>query len=157
MNKKYQIIGITVTILIFAMFIYSMFTYFNSGVGCWDGQGSTIYVTKDDLLANLNSIGPSEIQTYYVPSNISFVAETSTNPCGKTVTRIIVKNGNEERVSQKNFDKFIADYNSGCGDCLFILFHSGNSPLFINEYSSGKSYTVENNNGTLILKQSENP
>jgi hypothetical protein len=156
MSKKYLIIGIPIAVLIFAVFIYSMFTYFNSGVDCWDGQGSTTYITKDNLLTTLNSISPSEIRIDYALSNISFIGKT-TYSCGKTVTRIIINNGNEERVSQINFDKFIADYNSDCGDCLFILSHSGNSPLFINEYWSGKSYMIENNNGTLILKQSGNP
>lgn len=149
MNKKYLLIGSILVVLIVAVWLF-----FNLGITCRDGQGSTIYLPKNTLLKNLESATESEIGNYYISSVIStgYIAKTATNSCGKIKTRVIVENGKEKSVSQSNFDKFINNYNANCGSCLFRLSQSGNSPLFVKEYSSGQSYMIESGKGALTLK-----
>lgn len=151
MNKKYLTIGIIVAVV-----IVTMFFYLNFGVQCYDGQGFTLYIPKETLLNNLANADTSQIRGDWIPQTIfTYTAKTATNPCGKIITRVIVENDKESKVSQKNFDKFVADSNVECGNCLFKLYQSGNSPLFVKEISSGKSFMIENMNGTLNLKPSD--
>jgi hypothetical protein len=149
MNKKYLTIGIIVAVAIaFILF------YFNFGVQCFDGQGFTLYIPKDTLMNNLANADTSQIRGNWIPETIfTYTAKTATNSCGKIITRVIIENDKETKASQKNFDKFVADYNTQCSNCLFKVYQSGNSPLFVKEISSGKSFMVENINGTLTLKE----
>jgi len=152
MKKKYFILGSILVILIFGIWLY-----LNFGITCYDGQGSTIYLPKNTLLKNINSTNASEIGKYFIPPTISsgYIAKTSTNSCGKTISRVTVENGKEKNVSQKNFDEFVSNYNTNCENCLFRLSQGGNSLLFIKEYPSGQSYVLENNNGTLIMQPTD--
>ena len=151
MNKKYLTIGIIVVVAIIALFLY-----INFGVQCFDGQGFTLYIPKETLMNNLANADTSQIRGYWIPQTIfTYTAKTATNSCGKIVTRVIVENDKESKVSQKNFDKFVAEYNAECEDCLFKVYQSGNSPLFVKEISTGKSFMIENINGTLNLKPSD--
>ena len=149
MNKKYLMMGIIVVIVV----ILALFIYINFGVQCYDGQGFTLYIPKETLLNNLENADTSQLRGNWIPQTIfTYTAKTATDSCGKIVTRVIVENGKESKVSQKNFNKFVADYNAGCGDCLFKIHQSGGSPLFVQEISSGESFMIENVNGTLNLK-----
>ena len=152
MKKKYFILGSILVILIFGIWLY-----LNFGITCYDGQGSTMYLPKNTLLKNINSTNASEIGKYFIPPSIfsGYIAKTSTNSCGKIITRVIIENEKEKSVSQKNFDEFINNYNANCESCLFRLSQGGNSPLFIREYPSGQSYVLENNNGTLIMEPTD--
>ncbi len=156
MSKKSVIISVLILIVIIGEV---WLAFLNFGVTCYDGQGSTIYLPKNTLLKNLESTNTSEIGEYFIPPTISsgYIAKTSTNSCGKIITRVIVENGTgtEKNVSQGNFEKFINDYNVRCSNCLMRLSQSGNSPLFIREYPSGQSYILKNNNGTLLLESTE--
>ena len=145
-------IGIIVVIVV----ILALFIYINFGVQCYDGQGFTLYIPKETLLNNLENADTSQLRGNWIPQTIfTYTAKTATDSCGKIVTRVIVENGKESKVSQKNFNKFVADYNTECSDCLFKVSQGGNSPLFVKEISSGKSFMIENINGTLNLKPSD--
>ena len=153
MSKK----SIIISVIILVVIIGGVWLFLNFGVTCYDGQGSTMYLSKEQLLKNIKSTNATEAEKYFIPPTVSsgYVAKTSTNSCGKIITRVTVENGTEKNVSQSNFDKFINDYNVRCSNCLMRLSQSGNSPLFIREYPSGQSYILENNNGTLLLKSTE--
>ncbi len=146
-----------VSILFVVVLVAGLGMYFSSEETCRDGQGSTIYISKERLLKNIESTSVTEIDKYFIPPTISagYVAQRSTNSCGTAISKVTVDNGTEKEVSQNNFDKFIGDYNSGCSNCLMQLHQSGNSPLFVEEFLSGNSYMLVNNNGTLILKSIE--
>ncbi len=135
------------------MIIIAVWLFLNFGISCFDGQGSTVYLAKNILTKNLESAKTADFG-YRISSGVSagYIAKTATDPCGRIKTRVVVENGKEKSVSQKNFDKFLGDYNANCGSCLFRLSQSGNSPLFIQEYPAGREYTIENSNGTLNLK-----
>jgi len=149
MNKKYLTIGIIVAVAIVFILLY-----FNFGVQCFDGQGFTLYIPKETLMNNLANADTSQIRGNWIPQTIfTYTAKTATNSCGKIITRVIVEDGKEKKLSQNNFDKFVADYNTQCDNCLFKVYKSGNSPLFVKEISSGKSFMIENINGTLNLKE----
>lgn len=149
MSKKILII-----VAVFVVLLAGVWLFLNFGVRCYDGQGSTMYLPREQLLKNIESTNATEAEKYFIPPTISvgYIAKTKTNSCGKITSRVTVENGAEKNVSQSNFDKFINDYNVGCSNCLMRLSQSGNSPLFIREYPSGPSYILKNNNGTLLLE-----
>ncbi|MCX6778435.1 MAG: hypothetical protein NT157_06170 [Candidatus Micrarchaeota archaeon] len=104
MKKKYFILGsILLVILIFGAWLF-----FNFGITCYDGQGSAIYLPKNTLLKNLESTNASEIGKYFIPPTISsgYIAKTSTNSCGKTISRVTVENGKEKRLEHPKVDPF---------------------------------------------------
>jgi hypothetical protein len=152
MSKKILII-----VIVFVVLIGGAWLFLNFGVKCYDGQGFIIYLSKEQLLKNIESTNAAEAERYFIPPTISvgYIAKAGTNSCGKTISRVIIENGAEKSVSQSKFDKFINDYNAQCGDCLMLLFQSGNSPLFVRDYPSGQSYILKNNNGTLLLESTE--
>jgi hypothetical protein len=152
MSKKILIPILIVVVLAIGLWIHIYF-----GTSCYDGQGSTIYIPKNQLLENIASTNATEAEKYFVPPAVSsnYVAKTRTNPCGRVTNRTVMENGVEKSVSQSNFDKFISDYNAGCSNCLMRLSQSGNSPLFVREYPSGQSYVLKNNNGILLLESTE--
>jgi hypothetical protein len=157
MNNKKLTIGITIIILVI-IFIFISFTFLNLDYFCYDGQGTTAYVPKLVLLNNLyladaNQI--TELTLHYNPLSLfkGYVAITSTDRCGNRSNYIIIENNEEVKVTKENFDKFIANYNIQCENCLFKIHQSGNSPIFITEIYSDKSFEINNESGTLILTE----
>jgi hypothetical protein len=148
MNNKYLVIvAFGVALLAGISF------YLNSGFGCADGQGYTIYLSEDNLLNDLNNLQKNHVHSRYLPQTFfTYAAKTETNSCARVINRVIVKEGKEKKVSQDAFNEFITDYNAGCDDCLYRVYQSGNSPVFAKKYSPGESFVIDNNNGTLSLK-----
>lgn len=152
MGKKVLIFGFIVIVI-----VVGLYSALNSSNLCYDGQGSTYYVSKTDLQDNLDRIGSLESSplyfSHYIDNlSVGFVARTSTDRCGKVQTRVVLENGREVKKSQEKFDEWIKNYGAQCENCLFVVSQSGNSPVFYREYATGTLYSAIISNDSVELK-----
>jgi hypothetical protein len=140
--KKYYISGIVVIVLIIAGY-----AYLKNNMVCPDSYGSGRYVSRAELFQEVDKgITSSDNFSTMLGSlhenNIAF----ETYACGNT--DYLIKDGDKfKEVSKSNFQEFINQKTSD----LVKIHHSGNSPYFVDDLSSGKKYYFSQQDGKYIL------